>query len=125
MFVGFNVTFFVMHLLGRDGMPRRVADYPDVDDMVLLNRISSIGTVILTLSFVAFAVNVVRSLRSPKTEGADSWGGNSLEWATTSPPAAHNFSWLPPIRSERPVFDLRHGDHEAAHTDPERNPDRG
>ena len=111
LIIGFNMTFFVMHILGRDGMPRRVADYPDVDDVVLLNRISTLGMVVLTLSFVPFAINVVRSLRSPKTEGADPWGGNSLEWATTSPPAVHNFSWLPPIRSERPVFDFRWMNH--------------
>jgi hypothetical protein len=61
----------------------------------------------MVVSVVLFGVGVLRSLRAPKTEGADPWGANSLEWATSSPPAAHNFSWLPPIRSERPVFDFR------------------
>jgi cytochrome c oxidase subunit I len=107
MLIGFNMTFFVMHILGRDGMPRRVADYPDTGHVALLNQISSIGMVILTLSMVPFLINVVRGLRGPKTAGADPWGANSLEWATTSPPAEHNFAWLPPIRSERPVFDFR------------------
>ena len=111
MFVGFNMTFFVMHLLGRDGMPRRVADYPDVDHVAALNQVASIGMVVLTLSFVPFLINIWRSLRGPKTAGADPWGANSLEWATTSPPATHNFSWLPPIRSERPVFDFRWMNH--------------
>ena len=106
-FVGFNLTFFVMHLLGRDGMPRRVADYPDVGNVAVLNRIATIGAAVLFVSVIVFGVNVVRTLRGPRTEGADPWGGNSLEWATSSPPAAHNFSWLPPIRSERPVFDFR------------------
>jgi cytochrome c oxidase subunit 1 len=67
--------------------------------------------VVLTLSFVPFLINIWRSLRGPKTAGADPWGANSLEWATTSPPAEHNFSWLPPIRSERPVFDFRWMNH--------------
>ena len=107
LMVGFNVTFFVQHLLGRDGMPRRVADYRPIAEFELLNRISSTGFVVLALSFVPFVVSVVRSLRSPATVGADPWHGNSLEWATASPPEEHNFSWLPPIRSERPVFDLR------------------
>ena len=73
--------------------------------------IASVGTVILSLSFVPFAISVVRSLRSPATAGADPWEANSLEWATTSPPPEHNFTWLPPIRSERPVFDLRWSGH--------------
>ena len=105
--IGFNMTFFVMHIMGRDGLPRRVADYPDVDHLAGLNLLSSIGMVVLTLSMVPFLINVVSSFRRPMTAGADPWGANSLEWATTSPPAEHNFSWLPPIRSERPVFDFR------------------
>ncbi|MET0145357.1 MAG: cytochrome c oxidase subunit I [Ilumatobacteraceae bacterium] len=110
--VGFNSTFFVMHLLGRDGMPRRVADYAPQDGFEALNMVASIGTVVLFLSFIPFAINVVRSLRSEPTVGADPWQANSLEWATSSPPPEHNFAWLPPIRSERPVFDLRWSQHD-------------
>jgi cytochrome c oxidase subunit I len=107
LFVGFNLTFFVMHILGREGMARRVADYEPTPGFERWNMVSSIGMIVLTLSFVPFAVSVVRSLRSAPTEGADPWRANSLEWATSSPPPHHNFTWLPPIRSERPVFDLR------------------
>ena len=74
--------------------------------------ISTIGMGVLVLSMVPFLVNVVRSLRRPATAGADPWHANSLEWATSSPPPEHNFAWLPPIRSERPVFDLRWIDHD-------------
>ncbi len=114
--VGFNMTFFVMHIMGRDGLPRRVADYPDVDNLAVLNLISSLGMVVLTLSMVPFVINIVGSFRKPMTAGADPWGANSLEWATTSPPAEHNFSWLPPIRSERPVFDFRWKDERGVDT---------
>jgi cytochrome c oxidase subunit 1 len=107
LMIGFNMTFFVMHLLGRNGMPRRVADYEPFDDFKLWNMIASIGFVVLVAAMVPFLIAVVRSLRSAPTNAADPWGGNSLEWATSSPPPEHNFSWLPPIRSERPVFDLR------------------
>jgi cytochrome c oxidase subunit 1 len=107
LMVGFNMTFFVMHLLGRDGMPRRVADYAPVDDFETWNMVATVGMGVLTLSFIPFLVSVVRSLRGPATAGADPWEANSLEWATTSPPPSHNFTWLPPVRSERPVFDLR------------------
>ena len=53
--------------------------------------------------------NVFVSLRSGKPAGDDPWEGNTLEWATSSPPPSYNFDHLPDIRSERPVFDLRHG----------------
>ena len=58
------MTFFVMHLLGRDGMPRRVADYQPTDDFERWNMISSIGTSSWCVSIVPFVVNVVRSLRT-------------------------------------------------------------
>ena len=109
--IGFNMTFFVMHILGRDGMPRRVADYEPGDGLTGLNLISSIGAAVIGLSMVPFLIAIVISLRGPRTVGADPWRANSLEWATTSPPPHHNFDWLPPIRSERPVFDLRWMDH--------------
>ena len=107
VFVGFNMTFFVMHILGRNGMPRRVADYAPDDGFIGMNQIATIGAVILGISVIPFLAAIIRSLRSPQTVGADPWDANSLEWATTSPPPDHNFEWLPPIRSERPVFDLR------------------
>jgi cytochrome c oxidase subunit 1 len=106
-FVGFQLTFFVMHFMGRAGLPRRVADYPRLREYELWNMIASIGMVVLVLSVVPFVVAIVRSLQGPRTVGADPWHANSLEWATTSPPPHHNFTWLPPIRSERPTFDIR------------------
>jgi cytochrome c oxidase subunit I len=111
LIIGFNLTFFFMHLLGRDGMARRVADYEPVDNFERWNLVASIGALVLTVSFIPFFIAVVKSLRSPPTAGADPWHANSLEWATSSPPPAHNFTWLPPIRSERPVFDLRWSHH--------------
>jgi cytochrome c oxidase subunit 1 len=107
LMLGFNMTFFFMHFLGRDGMARRTADYPDIGNFHLWNIISSLGYVVLVLSFIPFGISVIQSFRRPMTAGADPWHANTLEWATTSPPAEHNFSWLPPIRSERPVFDFR------------------
>ena len=112
VFVGFNMTFFVMHILGRNGMPRRVADYQETDEFEALNIFSSIGYLVLVASMVPFLWAIVSSFRKPMTAGPDPWHGNSLEWATTSPPPHHNFVWLPPIRSERPVFDLRWMNHE-------------
>jgi cytochrome c oxidase subunit 1 len=107
LMIGFNTTFFFMHLLGREGMPRRVPDYEPIANWELWNQIASVGYLILLTSMVPFLIAIVKSLRGPATAGADPWEANSLEWATTSPPPEHNFVWLPPIRSERPVFDLR------------------
>ncbi len=107
LFIGFNITFFFMHLAGMAGMPRRVADYDAFDGLGRDNLIASLGVPIIVISTIPFFAAVMISLRRPRDAGADPWQGNSLEWATSSPPPEHNFTWLPPIRSERPVFDLR------------------
>jgi cytochrome c oxidase subunit 1 len=108
---GFNLTFFPMHFLGLAGMPRRVADYPAEPGWTELNLLISAGSVLVGLSVLVFGWNVVRSvwMRRGRASGPDPWAGYSLEWAATSPPPHHNFTELPPIRSERPVFDARSG----------------
>ncbi|HET7140921.1 MAG TPA: cbb3-type cytochrome c oxidase subunit I, partial [Candidatus Limnocylindria bacterium] len=110
MLIGMNLTFFPMHQLGLDGMPRRVADYPAGETAWTdLNILISVGATILALSIAIFALNVVLSvfMRRGAVAANDPWGGYSLEWWTTSPPPHHNFTSLPPIRSERPVYDAR------------------
>ena len=106
-FIGFNLTFFPMHQLGTSGMPRRVANYPAENGWAELNLVASLGTVLLTLGVLVLVLNLWRSLRRGRLAGDDPWGGYSLEWATSSPPPHHNFTRLPPIRSERPVYDER------------------
>ena len=111
MLIGMNLTFFPMHQLGLDGMPRRVADYPASETAwTALNMLITVGSVFLAVSILIFAVNVVVSvfLRRGAVAANDPWGGYSLEWWTTSPPPHHNFISLPPIHSERPVYDFRH-----------------
>ena len=107
MFAGFNGTFFPQHVLGLRGMPRRFADYPEGAGFEWLNLVSSLSHALTTLAIVVFLWNVARSLRRGAPAGDDPWGGYSLEWATSSPPPPLNFDTLPPIRSERPVFDAR------------------
>jgi cytochrome c oxidase subunit 1 len=110
LFVGFQVTFLIQHWLGVAGMPRRYADYLSSDGFEAMNIVSSVGSIILGVSFLPFLWNVYRTWRhAPKVEVDDPWGwGGSLEWATSCPPPRHNFTSLPPIRSERPAFDLHH-----------------
>ncbi len=116
-FVGFNLTFFVQHQLGLDGMPRRIADYTDADGFQALNVVSTAGAFLLGASTLPFLWNVWRSWRGPiDPEAADPWDGHTLEWATSSPPPEGNFTEdLPPIRSERPLWDLRHPEAKAEH----------
>jgi cytochrome c oxidase subunit 1 len=109
-FVGFHTTFLIQHWLGNRGMPRRYADYLPEDGFTLFHAISSIGAFILGISMLPFVWNVWRSYQDgPRVTTDDPWGfGNSLEWATTSPPPRHNFLALPRIRSERPAFDQKY-----------------
>ena len=109
-FFGFHITFLVQHWLGEMGMPRRYADYLPTVGFTTLNTISTIGAFLLGASTLPFIWNVLRSLRYGEVRTADDpWGyGNSLEWATSSPPPRHNFTSLPKIRSERPAFELHH-----------------
>jgi cytochrome c oxidase subunit I len=109
-FIGFQLTFLIQHWIGNIGMPRRYADYLPTDGFTTFNTISTIGAFVLGFSTIPFIWNVIRSWRYGEiTTADDPWGyGNSLEWATSSPPPRHNFLSLPRIRSERPAFELHH-----------------
>jgi len=109
-FVGFQVTFLGMHWIGMRNTPRRYADYMPEDGITTFNQVSTVGSLVLGLSFLFLVYNVIYTLiKAPKVEVDDPWGyGASLEWATSCPPPRHNFDRLPRIRSERPAFDLHH-----------------
>jgi cytochrome c oxidase subunit 1/cytochrome c oxidase subunit I+III len=105
--VGFNLTFFVQHMLGKMGMPRRVYTYPDLPGWGLLNAISSVGAFIMAFSVIVFAWNLFVSARRGEKAGDNPWEGWSLEWATSSPPPHDNFEKVPPIRGRRPLIDMK------------------
>ncbi|MGN9906028.1 aa3-type cytochrome oxidase subunit I [Phytohabitans sp. LJ34] len=108
-FIGFHTTFLVQHWLGSEGFPRRYADYLPTDGFTTLNTVSTIGSFVLGASTLPFLYNVWKSYRAGQEATVDDpWGhGNSLEWATSSPPPLRNFDRMPRIRSERPAFDLK------------------
>jgi cytochrome c oxidase subunit 1 len=107
-FVGFNVTFMPMFFMGLFGMPRRAFTYPDAGALPGLNLTATAGSYIMFIGALIFVANVIVSARKRVPAGDNPWNANTLEWATTSPPPEHNFESLPPIRSPRPLWDLRH-----------------
>jgi heme/copper-type cytochrome/quinol oxidase subunit 1 len=107
MLVGFNLTFFPMHILGLMGMQRRIATYPIETGFLPWNLAETAGAFLLGFSMIIFLWNVVASWASGAEAGNDPWLGNTLEWLTMSPPPIYNFASLPRIRSERPLRDLR------------------
>jgi cytochrome c oxidase subunit 1 len=105
LFVGFNVTFFPMHQLGLMGMPRRVYTYPAYMGWNTLNLISSAGAVLLVVGGVMLVYNVFHSLRVGALAGDNPWNGDSLEWATSSPPPVYNFLEIPIVEGRHAVWE--------------------
>ena len=110
MFIGFWVTFMPQYVVGLLGMPRRVASYPSNLGWQSYNIVSTVGAFIIAVSFAFLLVNFVVSWRKPIPAGNNPWDAQTLEWYTTSPPPHHNYTHLPPIRSERPTWDANHPD---------------
>lgn len=106
--IGTNLTFFPMFLVGADGMVRRISRYPQHPGWQLDNQLETAGAGIIALAVFVFLINVVVSMRRREIAGDDPWEGQTLEWATSSPPPPLNFNRpLPPIRSYAPLLDLR------------------
>jgi cytochrome c oxidase subunit I+III len=104
VFVGFNVTFFPMHLLGLGGMPRRVYTYPAETGWATGNLVASTGAAFLAVGLLLFLANVIWTLARGTRAGDNPWGAATLEWATDSPPPSYNFAYLPTVDDPDPLW---------------------
>jgi cytochrome c oxidase subunit I+III len=107
LLLGFNLTFFPMHLLGLAGMPRRVWTYPAEMGWAGMNLASTTGAFILALGVALFLANLWWSARRGAPAPDDPWGAPTLEWATSSPPPAANFDAIPVVHGREPLWAAR------------------
>lgn len=105
VFVGFNIGFFPMHLLGLMGMPRRIYTYPAEAGWGTLNLVATAGMLIASLGAAIIVANAVISLRWGRRAGVDPWGGATLEWSCASPPPPWNFAATPVVASLTPGWE--------------------
>jgi len=93
--ISFNATFAPMHLIGVQGMPRRVADYPD--QFASWNLFISLSSFLLGIATLIFVYNTVASWRSGPRADANPWRALTLEWQVSSPPPIFNFDEIPQV----------------------------
>jgi heme/copper-type cytochrome/quinol oxidase subunit 1 len=104
LFIGFNLTFFPMHILGLKGMPRRVYTYPVEMGWGPFSMLATIGAGVIAIGGILFIVNVLSSRHSARLAGQNPWDADSLEWAAGSPPSNYNFEFLPAATSRYPLW---------------------
>lgn len=103
LFIGFNVLYFPMLILGWEGMPRRYYDYPP--QFHTLHLISTIGSWILIVGLIWIFINLFQALWKGERAGNNPWGGGTLEWQISSPPPSENFEKIPVV--ERGPYEFR------------------
>ena len=103
-FIGMNLTFFPMHYVGMNGMPRRIYTYSEEFGWGLLNSLSSLGYVVLFIGMLLLVINIIQSLRNGRVAGHDPWDAPTLEWSISSPPPVYNFAEIPRVEGRDPYW---------------------
>jgi cytochrome c oxidase subunit I+III len=124
-FLGTGLTFFPMHIVGLFGMPRRQYTYPSGLGWTSYNLAESIGSYILAFGLLLIVANLAYSFFRGVRVGNDPFGGDTLEWSTSSPPPPYNFPVIPTVSSAYAMWDredraedqrkLAHGEHTLEH----------
>ncbi len=105
MFIGVNLTFAPMHILGMKGMPRRMVVWPEkltgdgFFDLGFWNVVASVGSFTIATGVLLFVINIFRTARKAEKAPLDPWDARTLEWLTTSPPKEHNFDTIPTVHA--------------------------
>jgi cytochrome c oxidase subunit 1 len=107
LFIGFNILYFSMFILGYEGMPRRYFDYPP--QYFTGHLISTIGSWVLFVGLIIIFVNLIRSLFRGEKAPANPWGGRTLEWSIPSPPPAENFAEVPTVTARPYDYQTEYG----------------
>ena len=107
-FLGFHLTFDLMHVPGLLGMPRRIYTYEPGRGWDTWNLLVTVGVVFQAAGILIFACNLIWSYLRGKAAGNDPWDAWTLEWSTSSPPPVYNYAVIPVVRSRRPLWDLKH-----------------
>ena len=97
VFIGMNLTFFPMHFVGMNGMPRRIYTYSAEFGWEHMNQISSVGYLVLAIGILIFMYNVWQS-RNSRRVSHDPWDAPGVEWTISSPPPPYNFAEIPQIQ---------------------------
>ena len=105
VFLGFNGTFFPLHVLGLWGMPRRVYTYQQGLGWDGINLFATVSAYVMALGFVLSLGNFVWSRWKGRLAPPNPWDADTLEWATASPTPTYNFAWFARVRSRYPVWD--------------------
>ncbi len=119
MFIGFNLTFGPMHILGLQGMSRRIYTYEEGLGFDLWNLVSSIGSAVIAVSVLVFLGNVVSSRRAAPNQpapGPDPWDARSLEWMVASPAPEHNFDEIPTVTRLDEFWHRKYGEDDEGRT---------